>query len=338
MRQRIGLMVILGILLMIRAGGQSLPVACQGNLVRYSVSGLAGSDFEWIVDGGTIERNYNDSVDIRWDGVTGTHQISVIEHTEYGCAGTAVKAVVEVGKATVNLGPDQESCQGKTISLQGPGGYSHYLWSDGSTATSYVGTVSGAVWLEVTDGKGCKARDTVNLSFEAGYRVDLGGDTSLCAGESLVLDIPEGEVLWTIYYNGQMTQGNDHRLVVYPGNQQIIAQVTAPNGCVGIDTLNVSDCSREELLGKIPNAITPDGDNVNDRWKIEKIEDYPNASIRIFDRWGRLVYSREGGYSNDNGWDGTDRNGKPLPVDSYYYVIDLGNGKPGITGFVTIIR
>jgi gliding motility-associated-like protein len=316
--------------------GQTLPVTCQGNVERYSVSGLPGSVFEWNVTGGTIVSNYSDSVDIHWDGLSGNNSITVIEHTENGCAGTPVVSQVLVGKASINLGPDQVTCLGKSIGLDAPAGFNNYVWSDGSTGMSVIATSSGIVWLEVTDDVGCKARDTVQLNFEALSLVNLGPDTTLCGDESLVLTVPEGDVLWTIHYNGQETTGTQPILVVYPGSQEIIVEVTSALGCIGTDTLNIAECTRQELLGKIPNAITPDGDGINDTWKIEKIMDYPNASIKIFDRWGRLVYQVQGGY--DNLWNGTDRNGNALPVDSYYYIIDLGNGKDGITGFITIIR
>ena len=62
---------------------------------------------------------------------------------------------------------------------------------------------------------------------------------------------------------------------------------------------------------------------------------YPNAVLRIYNRWGVLVY-----YTEDvagQPWDGT-YNGVEMPMDSYHYVLDLGNGDPPKTGNVTIIR
>jgi gliding motility-associated-like protein len=85
----------------------------------------------------------------------------------------------------------------------------------------------------------------------------------------------------------------------------------------------------------IPNAFSPNGDGVNDRWEIKNLSVYPGATVEIFDRGGHLVYSVMNGYSTP--WDGS-RSGKPLPVGVYYYIINLKNGFSAKTGYVTILR
>jgi gliding motility-associated-like protein len=82
------------------------------------------------------------------------------------------------------------------------------------------------------------------------------------------------------------------------------------------------------------NVVTPNGDGINDKWVIRNIESYPLNVVKIFDRSGRLMYTKSG-YLNE--WDGT-VNGKPLAEGTYYYAIDLGNGKKVFKGFITIIR
>jgi gliding motility-associated-like protein len=314
------------------AGAQSLPGTCKGNIDRYSVSGLPGSTFEWTVTGGTIIADYSDSIDIRWDGVPGSYTVSVIEHTINGCTGVPEVSSLLLGDASVNLGPDQNTCLGASISLQAPAGYSAYLWSDGSSSSSFNATSSADVWVEVTDLAGCKARDTVLLTFEEAFVVDLGRDTILCGESTLTLSLPYNNVYWTLNFDNKQTNETGPTIIVSARDQEIIAEVTSDIGCFGSDTMFVFECTQ----GKIPNAITPNGDGVNDTWRIENIDDFPKATIKIFDRAGRVVFEVQGGY--DNSWAGKDKNGKPLPVDTYYYVIDLGNNKAALTGFVTIIR
>ncbi len=65
------------------------------------------------------------------------------------------------------------------------------------------------------------------------------------------------------------------------------------------------------------------------------IELYPKAVIEIFNRWGKIVFKSENGY--DPPWYGTYK-GRSLPVDSYYYFIDLNNGTKPVDGHVTIVR
>jgi gliding motility-associated-like protein len=73
----------------------------------------------------------------------------------------------------------------------------------------------------------------------------------------------------------------------------------------------------------------------NDTWVIDYIDQYPNHVVEIYNRWGELLY-RSTAYKND--WDGT-YNGENLPVGTYYYVIELNDGKTKpFTGPLTVLR
>lgn len=85
----------------------------------------------------------------------------------------------------------------------------------------------------------------------------------------------------------------------------------------------------------IHNAFSPNGDLVNDLWNIGNSGLYPGIEVTIYNRWGQSVWKSEKGYHHP--WDGKS-NGKPLPVDSYHYAIDLHNGSKIIIGAVTIVR
>jgi len=85
---------------------------------------------------------------------------------------------------------------------------------------------------------------------------------------------------------------------------------------------------------KPPNAFSPNGDGINDRWKIQYLERYPGATVDVYNRYGQAVFSSVG-YDVD--WDGT-VNGKALPIGTYYYIINPKSGRKIITGSITIIR
>ncbi|WP_299249002.1 PKD-like domain-containing protein, partial [uncultured Cytophaga sp.] len=89
---------------------------------------------------------------------------------------------------------------------------------------------------------------------------------------------------------------------------------------------------------KVPNVITVNGDGVNDVWKIENIEGYPNVIIEIYNRWGNLVWKTAGYPKN---WDGTNyRNSEVLPEGTYFYIINLQSQvypEPN-TGWVQIVK
>ena len=84
---------------------------------------------------------------------------------------------------------------------------------------------------------------------------------------------------------------------------------------------------------KFANAITPNGDGENDTWELEDIEAFPNATVYIFDGAGQAVFKSKQGYKP---WDGT-YNGRPLPMGTYYYIIDLNDGVNVYKGTITII-
>ncbi len=79
----------------------------------------------------------------------------------------------------------------------------------------------------------------------------------------------------------------------------------------------------DELPFAIPGGLSPNGDGINDTWDIQGLEDYPNASISVFDRWGKKLFFNT---SASEPWDGT-FDGKELPTADYYYIIELGNGE-----------
>ena len=89
------------------------------------------------------------------------------------------------------------------------------------------------------------------------------------------------------------------------------------------------------VIPEFPNTITPNGDGINDVWKIDLIK-YPNADVTIFDRWGEVVYASTD-YNND--WAGIDqKNGKPLPDGTYFYLLKIpSQGNAVYKGDINIV-
>lgn len=83
----------------------------------------------------------------------------------------------------------------------------------------------------------------------------------------------------------------------------------------------------------IMNLFTPNNDGYNDHWEITGLESFGTHDIRVFNRWGKLVFSST---SYENDWDGTS-DGVALPSAAYYYVIKTENAGT-ITGTVNIVR
>ncbi len=120
------------------------------------------------------------------------------------------------------------------------------------------------------------------------------------------------------------------------GLYQYLLAVTDTNGCattVRYRLLVFPPCNPYNIL--IPNAFTPNDDNVNDVFEAIGERAEVVSKLTIFDRWGAKVYENSG----DVFWDGT-INGKPAPSDVYVYIIEIscGTDQAKRVGEVTLLR
>jgi len=94
----------------------------------------------------------------------------------------------------------------------------------------------------------------------------------------------------------------------------------------------------EEL--RVPEIITPNGDDENDVLKIDGIEYFPDNTLQIYNRYGHIVYQKK---AYDNTWGGYSNKGslfgnKPLPSGTYYYTLIYNEGRNRQAGFIYIFR
>ncbi len=144
--------------------------------------------------------------------------------TASNVCGTATDSVTVtyVFPPTVDLGPDQGICPGDTLTLDATVAGSTYLWNNGAIAPQI--TVSSTGTYSVTVSNACgTAQDDIDVILGTVPVVDLGNDTTLCPGASLVLDAayPGADVLW------QDGSTDNTFLVDEPGT----FDVTVSNGC-----------------------------------------------------------------------------------------------------------
>ena len=135
-------------------------------------------------------------------------------------------------------------------------------------------------------------------------------------------------------------------------SEGILLTYTPPANFVGIDELtyaSVSEGCPEEtaivqfIIGegaacKIPSIFTPNGDGYNDKFVIPCLLNttaYPKSQVTIFNRWGDEVFRSNTPYQSD--WGGT-YSGEDLPDDTYFYVVDLGDGSDPMSGYLMIQR
>lgn len=163
----------------------------------------------------------------------------------------------------------------------------------------------------------------------------IAGDRQLVYSETAVLHAQltqPGSGQW--YTPGQASiadPGNKDTPVsnLVVGDNIFIWQLSNGVCPVNSDTLLIH---RENIV--IPNAFSPNGDQVNDNFFIKGIESLGEVKLFVYNRWGSIVHESS---SYSNGWNGTSPDGKELSDDTYYYVIKTGNGTE-IKGYVLIKR
>ncbi len=114
-----------------------------------------------------------------------------------------------------------------------------------------------------------------------------------------------------------------------PGINQI--WVKDINGCEVEKLLNVQK-NTVVVLPKINNVFTPNGDGINETWKIDHIEQFKENELFIYNRWGNEVYTTKN-YSNN--WNGSDLN-----EGTYFYILKLKvcDEWQEYSGYITILR
>ena len=217
----------------------------------------------------------------------------------------------------------------------------HWDLGDGTIRTNnpitytYADTLPYNITMYSVNGFGCNS-DTVTKTFNV-YPypyINMGADRSVLEGGQITLEpsvfARQPQFLWTP--SQYLNQNNiKNPVVVKPlTDMTYTLTVTAQGGCA----LSKSVFVKLLKFPTIPNTFTPNHDGINDEWRIDFLNTYPDNRVQIFTRSGQLVFESKG-YNKP--WDGTIK-GKPLPFDTYYYIIEPGSGRDPITGYVTIIK
>ena len=124
----------------------------------------------------------------------------------------------------------------------------------------------------------------------------------------------------------------------YSGNDQftyVVCDDGEPSLCASAEVI----ITIEDVALKVYNAVSPNGDDLNDILYIEGIEYYPDNSLSIYDRYNNLVYETLGYNNNNVAWEGQANKGistRELPGDTYFYILNLGDGTPLLKGFIML--
>lgn len=231
-------------------------------------------------------------------------------HTYLGCDSVITTNLTIHPLPSPDLGPDKSICMGDILILN-PGNFSSYQWQDNNSDPTYPANIVGSYSVTVTNSFGCKAADTARLLNVYPLPVDfLPEDSSLCRGNTLHIKVKN-----YVNYNWSTGSIADYLDITKSGLYGL--QVKDRNGCIGKDSVKVFFYNCINI--QVPNAFTPNNDNLNDVFKPLIPVPVTNYHMQIWNAWGELLFETR---NYLKGWDGTYKSAKQS-IGTYVYLISL---------------
>ena len=229
---------------------------------------------------------------------------------------------------------DIETCEGLTISMGADS--EDVLWTgpDGFEAQGQfvvidnVAVGDAGVYTATLNDPYCPPGAESSLVVTVATDEDLAfvweDDREFCQGEEVVIGLPSEvfgspEINWVFY-----EEGVDEPVILATGQGatvtsagMLVVEAFSEPPCVvrseGIVHITYADC---DLV--IPNVITPGDDNLNKRFKVTNLNQFPNSTIQIFNRWGQEVFSHDD-FGSTSGW----LPEQDLSEGAYYFVLHV---------------
>lgn len=337
---------------------------CNGEAILEveTIGGYGPFDFMWSTGDtdtlavNVIETDEPGAAQITVTDVCGNEQTATITYT-------MPPELIIYGEQT-----DSPLCPGDATVLQagintGVGPFT-YDWSSGGDGTTETVNfdASQIVTLTVTDACGIQDSFDVEVEYPVWDPI-TGNDPEVCLGIQGDLNLTGGVgeadfagnwvgqyEFYTWQYSNYDALGNpqDSAFVLIDDALDSLATFIGPSGNFqaglvqgDMDIYVIDQCGAEGTFNvsviacdtEIPNVFSPNGDSMNDFFRIPGIEGFPNSKLEIYNRWGNVIYQ-----SNDygGGWDGRINN-EPVADGTYYYILRRSDGE-NYHGALTITR
>lgn len=261
----------------------------------------------------------------------GNYTVSV--SAENACTRVITTTITQPSKINIAIQNQPEKCddgQGSlTSAVSGGAAPYSYTWSNGSNASSIQNLSAGSYALRVSDNNGCGEDTTgiIVINELNNLALSLGNDTLICPGETLLLNAGSFSS-----YQWQDNSSFPQFIVTNTGTYSVT--VTDIDGCTATDAIHVTvDCSDIYF----PSGFTPNGDRLNDEFgpggNIAAVKNY---SLRVFSRWGDVVFQSADPLKK---WNGANRNAATAS-GTFIWIADyqINGKKRSQKGAVVLIR
>jgi hypothetical protein len=320
-----------------------------------------------IADGGCDNYIYEWTNDVSDSGladnlVAGTYTVTITD--DCGCSLESTYTLEESSMINVIASvPDVPDCIGQQVCIGiddvsggdgGPYTYSINLIGERLPIDSCELNFPGDYTLTVFDASGCSEFVSVTIEQPNEFSVDLGPDITLNLGEpetTIVANVTGGSDPLSYFWNSTsefdcvdtICDMIDIMANTF-SNYQVL--VVDENGCEATDEINIEVKALRNVY--IPNTFNPSADAPNNKFMLLTGQGVEQLNyLRIFDRWGNLMYELENvpaPTSIDMGWDGRRGNGAISEVEqgTYVYIAEvqfLDNGNTvKYSGSLTLVR
>jgi gliding motility-associated-like protein len=303
----------------------------NGSIDLITEGGTEPFDFDWTGPNG-FTADTEDLTDI----LAGTYNVVVsdaagcIQSLEITIDGPPT-VIVDASITDVECGNDTDGAI--SIIVENTIGDPSITWTDSEgndvgNGTEITGLSFGDYTATIEDTNGCVYDFTFSVDgsspvvadfdvslFENGHNIStLGGNDGFINTE-LSGGTPPYDISWT----GPDGFTSDQLDIDELFAGQYTLTVTDANGCVYEFVIDLTEPSDLTL----PNGFTPNGDGFNDFFVILGLERYPENNLKVFNRWGNLVYEKE---NYDNTWAGGNTDGEELPEGTYFAVFTTPDG------------
>lgn len=281
------------------------------------------------------------SVDIKYPYPdAGPYDVSMIIESSLGCTDTAFKTLDSLVNIPLPnwalIAGSMPICKSDSVTFSITGGDSYHWLADGDTSQVKSFSKTGVYIFEVSNQGKCFAQDSVQVFAYTTDDIETNPDTSIYRGRRVNLYVKRAasNIRWS---PSEYIQGDSTGVTVQTRQlvDSIRFYVTAldSNGCEDMDSVTILII--DPPLIRIPNIITPNGDDENETWNLIDIPDLFLYDIVITDRQGRRVYEAKD-YQND--WNATDQNGNKLPNGVYFYYMKNSKTQKVYRGYIQVIR
>lgn len=286
----------------------------------------------------------------------GRYIVSLNVSTQAGCNSSTTDTINVYATPKPAINGDSILCINETgqllVSLPTPDPNATYLWNLGGTNTStiinptvkYAAAGTYSVSVKATNKLGCIGNATKSIKVTPNPTITFNGPITLPIGTTVQMPVsysgPMASYTWSPDTNITCTNCAIPSIIAKRKITYTVSVVDS-NGCTATGSILVNALCNEKNYF-VPNTFSPNGDGVNDVFYPRGVGLARVQVLRIFNRWGQMVFERKDFDANDasKGWNGT-INGIKADIDTYVYYVEFVCENAAILpykGNVTLIR